>query len=123
MKKVIIPITVILFLIGLLVITSKKGNSFSYNDINVNYPVKVHVSGCDACSGLTYCINGGSPITVNSCQFVIDLPKGEHSICIHCPNNKWGYFTFTVTGSPFIQDVYFTVQPLSGNDCECSNSK
>ncbi len=50
MNKLIISFSVVLFLIGLLIMTGTEGNTSTDKNISTTYTVKFHISGCDACT-------------------------------------------------------------------------
>lgn len=109
-------------LIGLILTAKGEQDTFKGNNATT-YVVKFHVSGCNSCIGLLYCIDGGVSQIINSCAFTEYLTEGEHTICVRCPNNKWGFLTFKVISSPFPQDVYVVVDNNSGEACTCTQNK
>jgi hypothetical protein len=82
--------------------------------------IKVYVIGCDDCDNITYCIDGGPTITVNSSSFVAqyeDDGTPSHNICIHCCG-KAGNASFN-TYDPKTKVVVSNV----GADCICGDKK
>lgn len=125
MRKTILLFALLLIIVvalSALIYTDVK--PINLYDVNTGYYVKFHISGCTEadCKGFTYCIDGGSVQYVNNCTFTVNLSTGQHSICAHCPINKWGYLEFTVTTEMF-QDQYVNMQGQSGEDCSCTPDK
>ncbi len=121
-KTILLTVIILVFLTGILLTTDNNVNSNTIKSNNTTYVVKFHVIGCNSCTNVGYCIDGGQIYYVNSCTFTVDLTKGTHTICIHCPNSKVGFLTFEVTGSYLVQDVDVTVSS-GGQECPCTDSK
>lgn len=123
MRKTLFSIAIVVIIIaGLILFGNNISKSSSVVDKSTTYTVKFHLSGCDGCSGVTYCIDGGGVQSVNSCFFTVELTKGKHSICARCPNNKVGFLNFEVVGDPFVQDVWVNMSS-GGSSCTCQEQK
>lgn len=61
---------------------------------------KFHITGCDNCDILYYCMDGNAPVLAGSCEFSVDCGTGNHTICISCSDatDVWRGCTF-VCGS------------------------
>ena len=127
MKNILVSIIIAGLFIICLVLASPSSpvanNISTATGNNTTYVVKFNVSGCDNCTGLLYCIDGGNAYTVNSCSFAADLTVGQHNICVLCNYNKRGYLVFNVIEDPFAQIVNVSVQNDNGSGCNCSGSK
>jgi hypothetical protein len=127
MKNIIVSIVILgIIVVGLIVVMPETSESTQQRPSGVNnagFLVKFHVTGCDNCTGLQYCIDGGDLYTVNSCAFAVDLSTGQHTICVMCNYNKRGKLIFTVRGDPFVQDEYVSVQDDNGAICNCAGTK
>jgi hypothetical protein len=109
-------------LLGILVINNTNSISKSKKDANTTYVVKFHINGCDDCTNVYYCIDGGQIQLVHSCVFTVDLEMGPHTICVHCLYGKRKLQEFKVKGLPYVQDEDVEVSG-AGDDCSCTNSK
>ncbi|MDD5362514.1 MAG: hypothetical protein PHN88_10305 [Ignavibacteria bacterium] len=78
---------------------------------------KVHVVGCDDCSKLHYCINGGASIYPGSCDFIADCDVSGtvyQTICVIC-DGKFGSAAI-ICGQT--KDITITLTE-SGTVCSC----
>jgi hypothetical protein len=127
MKNIIISVLLATFLVTGLILTmplvSDSSESVFNSKENTTYVVKFNVIGCDNCTGLQYCIDGGNAYTVNTCSFAVDLTAGQHTICVLCNYNKRGVLNFTVWGNPIAQIESVYVQNDNGSGCDCASSK
>ncbi|MDD5362512.1 MAG: hypothetical protein PHN88_10295 [Ignavibacteria bacterium] len=81
----------------------------------------VDVIGCDECDNISYCLNNGPAISVNSTHFYVecDPASEQQKICVTCCGDKYGTVTL-VCGS--VPGVKVKVSNAS-KPCNCSNKK
>jgi hypothetical protein len=87
--------------------------------------VEFTIVGCSSTNcNASYCINGGTLYTTNSCQFKLELEPGTYSICLSCAYNRICTQTFVVNddGSA-TQYVTLKTRDRNGEACLCSDSK
>jgi hypothetical protein len=109
MKKSSI-ISGIIIMLGIIILAFTQTQTISADKFSPQTNVvKFHISGCDNCSGLKYCIDGGSVNNPATCDFAWDCTGGYHTIYVGCPNNKSASYRFYCLGSGDVQDVNITV--------------
>jgi len=100
--------------------------AFTFTDYTPQKPANseltFHITGCPNgdCSNLFYCIDGGPPIFVGSCDFTIQVADGTHSFCIKCSKDGAGGLKIITCNAV---DMYVPVDMTTLKPCNCGDTK
>jgi|WetSurMetagenome_2_1015567.scaffolds.fasta_scaffold11972_3 hypothetical protein len=110
----------------LIVIIAIAAMAFTFTDYTNQKPayseLTFQISGCPGgdCSNLSYCLDGGSPIFVGSCNFSLQVTDGTHEFCIKCNKNAVGGLVKVTCNAV---DMFVPVDMTSLKKCECGDTK
>ena len=121
MKKTPI-ISGIIAVVAVIMAFSFTGNNVAVPETSIIY---VHVTGCPDgnCNQISYCIDGGLPVSVGSCDFSFKCQEGTHTICVKCGPNiaPGGMMKFECPSTVIVLNM--NIQDLKNCDCGPVNKK